>query len=689
MNRDDVLKQHEIEDFIFLEPIPSEPESEDDLEENFNLENTTTISSPSLSIHELPDQTHFEHDYYQLYDIQLDQLEMNMDIPEQESLASTPSVSSLVFQQSHASTPPSLDSVSPSEPSTSKSYRTYSNTKKNSNGKTLTKFKKCPPSHDPISKTINKNNELPVSNPKNKRRGHQTQINKAPKFGPEQRPKPSWSKEDENIPTTSGIVEGQVGVSDFISSLDDKSPVKLFKSIITDEMIEDIAFQTNLYAQQSGKRFVPTNKEEIEAFLGINLLMGIKRLPSYRDYWSSEIDLHDHFISNIMPVNRFGWLLGNLHLNDNSLLPDRKHPTYDKLYKVRPFLDSIAANIKRNFHPGQILAVDESMIKFKGRSSLKQYMPKKPIKRGYKLWVLADKSGYVVEFEIYTGKCGDIRQYDLGPTVVRRLTENLAGRNYNVYIDNYFVSYFLMEDLKDKQINACGTVLIDRKNLPTFQETKSMVRGDSEWFVSNMNIVAIKWIDNKAVHVLSNFHDPREVINVKRREKDGSRITLSCPAAISDYNQHMNCVDKFDQLKSTYEIDRKSHKWWHRIFFYFVDLAVVNSFILHNCLPVTRLDLKTFRRHIVFGLVGERYTQGVANGPNDTPLQISRKKPHISKEIRQTGSSHQPVRGTRRRCAVCSSKQKQVSTFWLCLVCKVPLCLSKNKNCFQRFHTNN
>lgn len=135
MNRDDALKQHEIEDLICLEPIPSEPESEDDLEENFNLENTTTISSPSLSIHELPDQTHFEHDYYQLYDIQLDQLEMDMVIPEQESLASTPSVSSLVFQQSHASTPQSLDSVSPSEPSTSKSYRTYSNTKKTAMGR--------------------------------------------------------------------------------------------------------------------------------------------------------------------------------------------------------------------------------------------------------------------------------------------------------------------------------------------------------------------------------------------------------------------------------------------------------------------------------------------------------------------------------------------------------------------------
>jgi len=51
------------------------------------------------------------------------------------------------------------------------------------------------------------------------------------------------------------------------------------------------------------------------------------------------------------------------------------------------------------------VAVDESMIAFKGRNSLKQYMPLKPIKRGYKVWNLADSStGYVLSFDVYAGK---------------------------------------------------------------------------------------------------------------------------------------------------------------------------------------------------------------------------------------------------------------------------------------------
>ena len=39
------------------------------------------------------------------------------------------------------------------------------------------------------------------------------------------------------------------------------------------------------------------------------------------------------------------------------------------------------------------------MIFFKGRSSLKQYNLKKPIKRGYKLWEMADMDGYLYKFK--------------------------------------------------------------------------------------------------------------------------------------------------------------------------------------------------------------------------------------------------------------------------------------------------
>lgn len=50
------------------------------------------------------------------------------------------------------------------------------------------------------------------------------------------------------------------------------------------------------------------------------------------------------------------------------------------------------------FTPGCNQCVDEAMVKFKGHSSIKQYMQKKPIKRGFKIWMRSDsRSGYVCD----------------------------------------------------------------------------------------------------------------------------------------------------------------------------------------------------------------------------------------------------------------------------------------------------
>jgi hypothetical protein len=85
-------------------------------------------------------------------------------------------------------------------------------------------------------------------------------------------------------------------------------------------------------------------------------------------------------------------------------MPGRADQGYDKLYKVRPLLEKIRHNSKACYQPHQQLAVDEAMILFKGRSVMKQYMPLKPIKRGYKMWCLCDSTnGYLYNMALYTG----------------------------------------------------------------------------------------------------------------------------------------------------------------------------------------------------------------------------------------------------------------------------------------------
>ena len=50
------------------------------------------------------------------------------------------------------------------------------------------------------------------------------------------------------------------------------------------------------------------------------------------------------------------------------------------------------------------LSVDEQIIPFKRHHKLKQYLPKKPHKWGYKVYALSGISGFAYDVELYSGK---------------------------------------------------------------------------------------------------------------------------------------------------------------------------------------------------------------------------------------------------------------------------------------------
>ena len=96
---------------------------------------------------------------------------------------------------------------------------------------------------------------------------------------------------------------------------------------------------------------------------------------------------------------------------------------YDKLAKIRPVLTAVQQTCVHNYSPHKECSVDEAMIKLKGQSTLKQYMPKQPIKRGIKVWVRAySHTGYISQFYVYSGKDSDAMLENLGESVVVKLS---------------------------------------------------------------------------------------------------------------------------------------------------------------------------------------------------------------------------------------------------------------------------
>ena len=61
---------------------------------------------------------------------------------------------------------------------------------------------------------------------------------------------------------------------------------------------------------------------------------------------------------------------------------------------------------------------------------MKQYIPLKPAKRGFKVWVLAESStGYFLDLQVYVGKEGSGTEHGLGERVVLDLTEKYRGKS--------------------------------------------------------------------------------------------------------------------------------------------------------------------------------------------------------------------------------------------------------------------
>lgn len=465
-------------------------------------------------------------------------------------------------------------------------------------------------------------------------------------------------------------------------------PMDVFEKFFPDSVVEIIVAQTNRYAlQKNCHSWSDTSTEEIKAYLGVLIMMGLNPLPDMELYWSSDPFYNNAEISRVFPLTRFKKIIQNFHLNDNEMESPRGSPGHDKLYKLRPLITLLNEVFKNEMNNSNTQSIDECMVKFKGRCSLKQYMPKKPVKRGFKIWARCDsKTGYMYQFQIYTGKGDSVENEGLGYNVVMALCAEVP-RNTLLAFDNFFTSCNLMDDLYQKGIYAVGTVRSDRKDLPGIMkksQPRSLRLAKNQFATMTAEpITAIKWHDTRDVCVLTTAHKPLDTVFVKRTQKDGTRQDILCPKAIASYTLTMGGVDHFDHFRSSYPIDRKSRKYWMRLFIFMFDSAIINAYITYNTThTVTNHSHRNFRLKLARGLVDNYTTK------KNRPTIYKNKKGGcfgVPPEIRLLSVGvHMPEETEPRRCRFCSTKKVQKRTRICCTVCKVPLCA---KSCFKLFHS--
>ena len=272
-------------------------------------------------------------------------------------------------------------------------------------------------------------------------------------------------------------------------------------------------------------------------------------------------------------------------------------------------------------------------------------------------------------------------------------------KDHNIYMDNYYTSSELAEELYFRQTYCCGTVKMNRKDMPKTL-AKANIQPLQSAFLHKGPLLCLKWrgpktkSKKKPVTILSTIHAAKEVLT-KKKDSHGNHI--SKPQCVQEYTQNMSGVDISNQYMAFHVNLHKSMKWSRKLLFHLFNMLLLNAFILNKKYGKTKLSKDDFLEHIANYLL-ESGTEGATCLPKCSTL-IPTQYSHLTEchfiqnYTKNDGSKVHPV-----QCAGCNFAKAQMAkygmhtndklpwktTMYWCQECSTPLCITP---CFEIFHT--
>jgi Transposase IS4 len=118
--------------------------------------------------------------------------------------------------------------------------------------------------------------------------------------------------------------------------------------------------------------------------------MGAHKEAKYEEHWAKT-----GYLSKFISLIRYQQIHRYFTLWDKATNLKQEEETFT--WQVEPVASIIKSNCKALWSSCSHLAVDEAMIAYRGRTRHKVKLLNKPIKEGYKVWVLGD-AGYVYDW---------------------------------------------------------------------------------------------------------------------------------------------------------------------------------------------------------------------------------------------------------------------------------------------------
>lgn len=455
-----------------------------------------------------------------------------------------------------------------------------------------------------------------------------------------------------------------------------KNPVNFFNLVVDELFLEGIVKATNNYALKlfcgpstlPGLRitkFKDLTVAELKVFIALVIHMGVIQLPRIQDYWKNN-KLFRSCFSTFMSRDRF---LNILRCLNFELRPDPNN----RSGKVQYLIDYFNNKMSQLYYPQKKLCIDEAMVLWRGRLYFRQYIKGKRHKYGIKLYTLCDPHGLILKFFMYCGVLDDFGGKGHAANVVLYLMQGKLNCGHSVFLDNFYNSFSLASTLLRKNTYCTGTLRLDRKYNPPAVKAKKLKKGETVGQYAEGVLVG-KWKDNRVVSYISTEFTNEMVTSLNRVQLERSK-----PLPIVQYNHFMKGVDRADQMMAYYPCERKTLRWYKKIFVHVIQMLLSNAHYLFNEVRVAggekKMPLYDFRLSVVDALLPD--------------------KPQPERPLKRKSIQHAPSRITelkpdgkrlkQKRCKVCSSNGKRKDVTWHCLECEgnPGFCVPK---CFDEFH---
>ena len=209
-------------------------------------------------------------------------------------------------------------------------------------------------------------------------------------------PTPAWSTDMHDIRYTSCTARATV----VLPRNRDRSELGYVRCFLTNTLINIMVSSTNAYAlsHRASPAFT-TDAAEMWRYIAARIRMGIARLPEIPMYWKA--GYRDDYIMQLFPYKRFKLLQRYWRIP----APTPAGEPHNAVQKISSLYHDCQRLFQAYYTPGEAFAIDESMVRCKGRTNWKTTIKTKPTPTGYKMYTVGS-DGYLLGFTIYRGKGG-------------------------------------------------------------------------------------------------------------------------------------------------------------------------------------------------------------------------------------------------------------------------------------------